>query len=223
MVQGCTFKQEGRHVLAGRQVASAILLGNQASGGFEVENQAGSRTQMLANEQDTVVWTSNAKRHYRIEVGEEGDGRYLRNWHNRERLPQGDKHGTMRWSTSVSRLLLPVLPDQPYTLSLEINVPQQAVSHEAGVYLNGSRLAPLRPGPSTLRIALPPAKTERMVLEIRCAGWIPRKVERGSQDERTLGINLYSATMRAQGAAAPPLFNANTGVEQPGSLQQSKR
>ena len=34
IVQGCTFAKEGTHVLAGRDVKSAILTGNQAQGGF---------------------------------------------------------------------------------------------------------------------------------------------------------------------------------------------
>jgi hypothetical protein len=51
IVQGCTFAKEGTHVLAHREVKSAILTGNQADGGFQIHNQAGKRLQSLANEQ----------------------------------------------------------------------------------------------------------------------------------------------------------------------------
>jgi len=51
IVQGCTFAKEGTHVLAGKEVKSAILTGNQAQGGFRTENQAGKRLQTFANEE----------------------------------------------------------------------------------------------------------------------------------------------------------------------------
>jgi hypothetical protein len=51
IVQGCTFAQPGPHVLVGKEVKSAILLGNQAQGGFQSENRAGKRLQSLANEE----------------------------------------------------------------------------------------------------------------------------------------------------------------------------
>ena len=51
IVQGCTFAKEGTHVLAGKEVRSAILTGNQAQGGFRTENQAGKRLQTFANEE----------------------------------------------------------------------------------------------------------------------------------------------------------------------------
>jgi hypothetical protein len=51
IVQGCTFLKEGTHVLAGKNVKSAILTGNQATGGFNANNQAGKRLQAVANEE----------------------------------------------------------------------------------------------------------------------------------------------------------------------------
>lgn len=51
IVQGCTFMQPKTAVQIGEQVKSAILLGNQATEGFKVENHAGARTQMGFNEE----------------------------------------------------------------------------------------------------------------------------------------------------------------------------
>ena len=51
IVQGSTFSQPDKHVLAGKDVKSAILTGNQATGGFRVDNQAGKRVQTFANEE----------------------------------------------------------------------------------------------------------------------------------------------------------------------------
>jgi hypothetical protein len=50
IVQGCTFAHKGLNVAAKAPVRSAILLGNQAEGGFRVNNQAGKRVQTVANE-----------------------------------------------------------------------------------------------------------------------------------------------------------------------------
>jgi hypothetical protein len=51
IVQGCTFARKGIHVQAAKEVRSALLTGNQAEGGFQVDNQAGKRLQTAANEE----------------------------------------------------------------------------------------------------------------------------------------------------------------------------
>jgi hypothetical protein len=51
IVQGCTFMKKGKEVQVQEPVRSAILMGNQAEGGFHVDNQAGKRTQTLTNEE----------------------------------------------------------------------------------------------------------------------------------------------------------------------------
>lgn len=58
-------------------------------------------------------WTRVACLHYRVEVGQ-GDGRYLRGWYER----YGNKK-LWRWSAPVW-LVLPVVPGERYTLTLEI-------------------------------------------------------------------------------------------------------
>jgi hypothetical protein len=51
IIQGCTFGKPGTHVKAAMEVKSAIMVGNQAEGGFKAENHAGKRLQMQANEE----------------------------------------------------------------------------------------------------------------------------------------------------------------------------
>jgi hypothetical protein len=204
IVQGCTFAQENLDVLVGPQVASAILTANQAAGGFRVENLAGKKTQMGLNEPDPIEWTEAARAHYRLEVGGPGDGRYLQDWHGQERAPQ-----PMRWSTARSRLLLPVVPGLGYELTIEGHVPATAVSPEAGIYLDGKQLATLNTkGPLTVK--LPPSKENRVRIELRCQGWVPQKQLSGSRDPRTLGVQVWAITMRAEQAGAK-VFSANTG------------
>lgn len=221
IVQGCTFAKEGPHVQIEEPVRSALLVGNQASGGFEVENRAGKRTQLSANEAASVEWTAEARKHYRIAVGAEGDGAYLRRWYARE--------GSMRWSTAESVLRLPVAPDQVYTLTLKLNVPPAAVAENAGLYLldpaasverqpggagqpaiQGRRLASLKPGAQIVVVELPPSPAEQIVLKVVCAGWIPARVNPASKDDRTLGVQLSEITVRANGAG-DRVFQANTG------------
>jgi hypothetical protein len=211
IVQGCTFAEEGTHVLVETKVLSALLTGNQATGGFRVENRAGKRTQTAANETDSIEWTPEALSHYRITLGAEGDGRYLRQWHGRERIPAGNGNfRTMRWSTTGALLRLPTLPGKAYTLTLELNMPQAAAHAEAGLYVEGKRVAILQPGAQIVTAELPPSRADRIQVEIRCQGWVPRKVITGSGDDRTLGISGYTVRMRRRGAPER-CFSANTG------------
>jgi len=203
IVQGCTFAQEGPHVQIEEPVKSALLIGNQASGGFVAENNAGQRTQLAANESSSAEWTDEAKRHYRVVVGAAGDGQYVRRWHGRET-------GTMRWSTAESQLRLPVVPDERYTLTLKLNVPKPAVSPDAGLYLDGKQVASFEPGTTTLRAELPPSRAGQIILKVVCTGWIPSRLNPASNDDRTLGVQLSEITMRAKDAGAR-VFQANAG------------
>jgi len=202
IVQGCTFEQEGPHVQIEKPVKSALLVGNQASGGFVAENNAGNRTQLAANESASAEWTDEAKKHYSVIVGADGDGQYLRGWHGRE---QG-----FRWSTTESQLRLPVVPNEPYTLTLKLHVSKAALSPEAGVYLDDKRIASFEAGATTLRVELPASRAERITLKVVCAGWQPSRVHAASNDNRTLGVQLYEITMQAKGAGTR-VFQANTG------------
>jgi hypothetical protein len=221
IVQGCTFAQGGLNVHVGQQVRSAILSSNQATGGFSVENEAGKRVQMLANEENPLEATPEAKSHYRINVGAMGDGRFLKAWHGRERIGDGAKARPMRWSTPASQLTLPVVPGKPYEIKIDLNVPEQAGSPEAGLYLEGKRIAVVQAGTTAVLAQLPPSTSDRIVLGLRCRGWVPKDSVQGSKDDRTLGVTVYSVLMRAKGAA-DRIFDANTGgwaKDSPGGTQ----
>ncbi|HPA21411.1 MAG TPA: glycosyl hydrolase family 28-related protein [Verrucomicrobiae bacterium] len=209
IIQGCTFDQEGLHVQVGSEVTSAILTANQASGGFFVENKAGRRAQIALNEEGAVQWTREALLNYRLQVGAQGDGRYLSGWHGRD----GGKRPS-RWSMPVSRLVLPVAPGERYSIILEAQVPSVAVSPESGLYLGGKQLAPLKAG-APISAEIPPSAEEQVTLELRANGWVPQKLNAASRDPRTLGVQVFSVTMKASNAGAR-LFNANTG-EWPGA------
>jgi len=203
IIQGCTFGQDNLHIEVKAEVASAIITANQASGGVRVENRAGKRVQIAMNEEESVVWTATARTHYRIEVGAAGDGRYLQGWHGPERSDR-----TFRWTTGTSRLLLPVNTGEASQLTLEAQVPTAAVTPETGLYLEGRRLAGLTSGLTV--VSLPAPQKERLTLEVRSGAWVPKNVIAGSQDPRTLGVQVFAVTLRST-AASERRFGANDG------------
>jgi hypothetical protein len=206
ILTGNTFGEGSVHVLVGEKVRSAILTANQAAGGLMVDNRAGAKTQMVANEQPDVVLSGRDLEHYRVQVGAEGDQRFVRRFHGRERMPSTFAHQTMRWSRDRSTLALPVVSGKRYALTLQVMVPESALEPEAGIYLGDQRLAGIsKSGEQTLQVVIPPQKRDTVVLTLRCRGWIPRDTLPGSSDQRMLGIALYTITLRAAGTSGTPV------------------
>ncbi len=204
IVQGCTFNRNKLQVAVGSNVVSAILTANQAEGGFRIRNGAGSRTQLALNEEDHIQWTKDARSHYQIEIGRRGDGRYLEGWHEAEHSGRSS-----RWSKASSRFRLPVIVGKRYSLTLEANVLAQALEAEAGLYLNGQQIAPLKTG-SSLTASVPPSRDDSVEIELRCRGWVPRETTPGSSDVRTLGVMAFKLTMQRAGSGSK-IFDANNG------------
>ena len=100
-----------------------------------MDNQAGKHTQSALNEEDNIMWTRDALSHYQVRVGKQGDSRYLQGWHGKEGNPY-----SYRWSEPLSRIILPVIPGEAYTITLEGDIPAQAVTPEAGLYLDGRKI-----------------------------------------------------------------------------------
>jgi len=205
IIQACTFGKEGTHVQVGARARSAILSANQAEGGFNAENQAGARTVMSANEQSAFELAPEARLYYRIQIGATGDGSFLRQWHGRERAAGGK---TMRWSSGASKLLLPITPGKAHRVEIEISAPAHAISDEAGVYMDGKRVAKIEAGATMIAAELPAMHSSSATLEVRCRGWVPKDVMKDSRDDRTLGVSVHSVTVRAADAPGR-LFDAN--------------
>lgn len=209
LVQGCSFGEDKLDVQVGAGVTSAILTANQAAGGFRVENQAGGRTLMGLNEADPVAWTEEARAHYRLVVGGNGDDRYLQNFHGRERLGR-----PYRWTNGTGFLLLPVPKGKVCTVTVECDIPTYSLAPDAGLYLGAARLAPLAAG-NLLVATIPAQEEDRVRLELRCHGWVPQAVTPGSHDARTLGLQVQVVTVKAAGAPEA-IFSANSGQWKPG-------
>ncbi len=210
IVQACTFDKEGIQVQVGQKVRSAILVANQAQGGFRIENQAGQHVQMMANEQNPLEATPAARSHYRLRIGAVGDSRYLQNWSGRDRMGPDAKTHAMRWSQGDSQMLLPVVPGKPYQITIKMLVPEAAKGPDAGLYLGDQRIAPLPQDDLPLVADLPSTNSDSIDLHLRCQGWIPRKLNPKSNDDRTLGVAVYSVTMKAHDSP-DKLFDANSG------------
>lgn len=211
IVQGCTFGSFGTHVRVGPKVRSAIIMGNQSADGIIVRNLAGKRTQLLANEEDPVQWTPEARLHYKLTIGEEGDGRWVENMHGRERLIVAGKVRTHRWTIGNGQLILPIRSGRTYTLTLRLGVPEAALAPDSGLYMGSERLATFtKAGEMTVTVRIPPQAGDTLRLTIRAKGWVPSKVIRGSNDGRTLGVQVYGVTVRARGAG-DRIFDGNSG------------
>jgi len=203
-IQGCSFDQDSSlHVGIAREVRSALVVGNQAAGGLRVDNQAGNRAQIGLNAVDPIEWTNKAREHYRLEIGRPGDARYLVGWYGAERADH-----PFRWTGGSSRMFLPVIPDRAYQMTVDAEIPKAIQDAEVKLVCNGESLGRLQHGKTTLTI--PPQSADRVIIEIQTPTWVPRNVISRSQDDRELGIQVFSVSMKAEGAG-DPVFNANTG------------
>lgn len=208
----CTFGNMGTHVRVGSKARSAIIIGNQAADGIIVKNLAGKRTQMIANEEDPVEWTPEARLHYRVVIGEEGDARMVEKVHGRERLTVNGKPRTHRWTMGAGRLILPIRSGRTYTVALTVSVPEPAVTPDAGIYLGNERIAAItKPGTVTLTARIPPQSGETVTLTVKSKAWVPAMVTPSNPDPRTLGVQLHEVTMRARGAG-DRVFDGNVGT-----------
>lgn len=214
IIQANNFLGAGTPIRIGPEVVSAIIIGNQAPDGLRVENEAGARTQLLANEQNPVEWTDAARRHYRLDVGAPGDGPYLYRWYSREAAPEWPEEGdTKRWSTASSELRLPVVPGVAYRLTIETFQHPFSLDPANGIYLGEQLLAPLAAvaGAAVVEVDLPPSEGDEVRLRFRAKAWQPSAEIEGSGDVRRLGAAVRSLTLRAVDATER-VFSANTGA-----------
>lgn len=214
IVQGCTFGSMGVHVRVGKQVASAILMGNQASDGLIVRNFAGARTQALCNnEEGPVIWTPQARVFYRLSIGEDGDARWVDGFHARERMIVRGQERTYRWTRERASITLPVITARPYTFTMTLEVPAAALSPDAGIYIGGQRVASFsKTGFVTVTGRVPATIADTVTLTIRCKGWVPNKLDPNNGDTRVLGVQVHDVTMRATRGAGERIFDGNRGT-----------
>jgi len=213
IIQGNTFGEGDMHVFVGPKVRSAIIMGNQATGGLIVDNQAGGRTQLLANEQGVLDWSEQAKRHYRVDIGAPGDRQYVRKCFVPEVCRFGDNPDkTMRWSTGQTEFRLPIMRGKPYTISLNLNLPDAAADPANGLFLADERVLqlPAKGFMGTVTGQLPACDKDQVILALKVKTWCPKDVVPGSGDSRQLGAALLSLEMKAEGAEER-VTDANTG------------
>lgn len=212
ILQGNTFADGDTHVSISSDVLSAIIMGNQASGGLVCDNRAGDRVQLALNETSRVTWPRGALRHYAVRVGAEGDRRYMRGWHGPEDAAEWPGGGTKRWSCAESILRLPVEPGKKYTITLDLRLPAPAIAPDNGLYLGDTPVIrfPEQECVTTVSGVIPACDEDTVVLTFRVKGWCPKDVTEGSTDARTLGAALRRITMKTRNAPAKT-YDANTG------------
>ena len=212
IVQACTFGNMGTHVRIGEKVRSAIIMGNQSADGLIIRNAAGRRARTLGNDEDPVEWTPQARVHYRLAIGQEGDARWIEGMHGRESLMIGNTERTYRWTHGDARLVLPIQPKRQYEVALTLTVPAAALASDAGVYLGQTRIIPFtKAGTFVLSGKLPATSADTITLTVRCKPWVPAELNPNSRDTRKLGVQLHSVLMKAASGAGSRVFECNTG------------
>lgn len=213
ILQGSTFEKAGTHVLVGKEVKSAILMGNQAQGGFFVDGTITPRIQMVANEQNPMDIEPASKEWFRVLFGTSGDETFFEGLFYPEKRVGEDTERSFRWSQNNAQFILPVVPNKDYELTFVLDVPQTALfdNDDAGLYFQNQKVASLQVGHNVLTF---PVKSDgqKIVCELRCQGWIPAQIHENSTDDRELGVSVFSveAKMIETELAAP--FDANRSV-----------
>lgn len=215
ILQGNTFRDGNVHIRIAEQVVSAIIMGNQAEGGVEVDNAAGDRTQRVANETFSLNWPDTALQQYRLDIGTVGDRPFISHWHSCEGAhPWEDEDVTKRWSYPEALLKLPVQPGVRYRVALDLHMPEYALDPDNALYLGDERLCdlPREAGFHVVTTELPAQEADTVTLLLRVREWQPADHIPDNIDRRRLGAAVRSVQMRARDADEElPCFVANTG------------
>lgn len=219
IIQGNTFVSGQNHIKIGAKVKSAIVMGNQTTDEMMIENAIGKKLISIGNTMNSIEFTKDALKSYRLYVGDEGDSKYLRGWSGREPAREWTpRQGTKRWSLPDAQFTLPIVPGKAYNISLDIAIPAIAVMTGAGLYANDKLIidlsAPIT-GTDKMRTGvftgkLPASKSNTVTLQLKVKNWMPKDVMPNNSDTRQLGAAVRSITMTAKGAKTA-VFNANTG------------
>jgi hypothetical protein len=209
IVQGSFFRAAKLHVAANRGAEAVTLVGNQAVGGLNVRNKIGPRLRLSANEENLMTWPEGGKLHYRLDIGSVGDTPYLHHWGSFGKADEWktEPKGTRRWSKPGSELHLPVAPGKPYTITLDVLVPEEAVHAQHGLYLGEKQLTPLnRAGFQQLTGRIPAQPCDVVKLSLKAEALPPMK----KTPLFRLLIPARTLTMIAEGSSQR-VCSANTG------------
>jgi len=223
----CSFEQGGIHLKIGSDAVHVTAIGNQAPGGFRIEgDKSPMKLQSLANEQDPLEVYPEGLDSYQVRFGEGGDSRFIRHWNG----PEEGENSTFRWSSDESLVLLPVADERPIDVEMVFEAPHAAFANDSesdnnrpdlpaektGVYYRDKLLAEFKPGLNETSFVVVPtlddAKRGEVSLRVCCNGWRPCDVLEGSNDERTLGVQLFSARVKKRDVKSEKIFDANLGV-----------
>jgi hypothetical protein len=209
-IQNSTFGTAQPSVELGPEVKHAIVRGNNGIAGVRVINNA-PRTIISDNEEDPIVWNEEALGHFQLDIGAEGDARYLSGWMGPEPAREWQQGGQRRWSSANSVIDVPIRANTPYKVELDVHVPVAAIGPASGLYAGDSCVVPIvdaRTG--VFAGTLAPQDRDTLQLQVKVKNWVPAEVIAGSDDQRVLGVAVRSITLCAQDASSR-VFSANTG------------
>jgi hypothetical protein len=143
-------------------------------------------------------------RHFRLEIGSNGDADYLGgDWHGPE---QNGEH-TMRWTGAQPRIDVPCDPDADATLVLTAQLAGPSLAGKNQVFVNGKLVGTINTTDAKAhRFAVPKTVLAgRQVADVRLSirTFRPRDHQMGG-DTRRLGLNVWAVEMMASGAEEEP-------------------
>ncbi|MDO8684501.1 MAG: FecR domain-containing protein [Armatimonadota bacterium] len=160
---------------------------------YPIENIVGK----VINAPPTAVFTLAQLAAYTVDIGASNDDRFVKNWHYSEPAGFWNGFGTMRWSTEGSQLILPVIPNRQYTITIDVHKSSFLLAPWAGLYIGDDRILKFEGyGNSEITGIIPPRKNNSVVLDLKCIIWTPKGLVEGNDDTRKLGVAVRSVTMR---------------------------
>lgn len=209
-VTNCSFGGGGPAVVLQPGTRAALITGNLQSGGLVVDNAIGPNAQIAMNE-GPREYPAAALAHYRIRIGAAGDADFLGpGWYGGEPAQDGTEAlgpriTTARWTNGNAVLRLPVTPGQAYTLKItattRANTPPQSVA------IAPVPAAAFTPGKTeTVTVQIPATATANhhaIDVALRGKPWSPSVLYPGNNDNRELGVRVFTVEMQAAGATGP--------------------
>lgn len=196
IIQGNTFSDKPSHIYIGKNVQSAIITGNIARDALNITNNIGARAQIALNKPGEPIASGDQIKNFILNIGVEKDSKYIKGFNPGENAGEFKTGGKKRWSSAKAQIILPVSKNTKYTATFDIYVPEYALMANAGIYLNGKNIMPIKKGgEQKLSAVINTGKSDKLTFEIKVKEWSPVKVMKNQSDGRIIGIGIREVKM----------------------------
>jgi len=182
------------HLQVDKQAGTVSARGAICHNGLAIKGQADARDNVDPLPYFAASATNDELRSQQFGMDVATKNVLCRGWYGLE----GKGENSWCWSHPEAELLLPVLPETTYRLTIEVEIPAQAAGPGTGLFLGESCIMPFAKGgqgPLSGRFTTPNARHLR--LTVRAGEWRPSAVNLKSKDNRRLGIMLKRILLEA--------------------------